>query len=385
MSQKPGSIPLVDPDDLILPDDRSESLSDVEEPTVSFGKYNNLVKLYRETLQQVQELGEALQAARTTSSHTSPRPKEQIQAGTLVVSTPDSKVEPPPEFSGKISEFPNFMAACSLVFSLCPKTYSSDERKVLYVISRLRGAAMNWARSIAEDPEHVYRRDYAAFRNAFSNLYSDRNLRARNEDKLAHLEQMKSAAAYAAEFQSLIYPLNLDDSAKCLLFHKGLKPEVKDAIATVGRATTFTTLLDQAISIDQRKHQRALEEKKNPKNTSSRSPMSKPGKPGSSNPAARPPPSLDSQPCGQKRSAPKGPISNQEKSRRITEGLCLYCGESGHNRHDCPKKSKPESAAAMVRYKAPPAALEPVPPVHSRKSIPSPENYQSQAPPRSAT
>ena len=65
---------MVDPDDLILPDDRSVSPSNAEEPTVTFGEYNDLVKYYKETLQQVKELGEALQATRTISSHTSPRP-----------------------------------------------------------------------------------------------------------------------------------------------------------------------------------------------------------------------------------------------------------------------------------------------------------------------
>ena len=56
-----------------------------------------------------------------------------------------------------------------------------------------------------------------------------------------------------------------------------------------------------------------------------------------------------SHPRGQKRTAPKGPISQQEKSRRIAEGLCLYCGESGHLRVDCPKKPKPESVTTIGR------------------------------------
>jgi len=85
----------------------------------------------------------------------------------------------------------------------------------------------------------------------------------------------------AAEFQALINPLELDDSAKCFLFHKGLKPRVKDTITNIGRATTFTLLLDQAISIDQRKHQCELEEKKSSssdsKNLSSRSEMGSSG------------------------------------------------------------------------------------------------------------
>ena len=146
-------------------------------------------------------------------------PQEQLR---------EPRVEPPPEFSGSISEFPNFIAACTLVFTLCPITYSTDERKVLYIVSHLRGTAMNWARNIVENPDHQYRRDYPAFKTALNNLYSDRNFRARNEDKLSHLTQTKSAAAYAAEFQSLVEPLELDENSKCLLFHKNLKSSVKD-------------------------------------------------------------------------------------------------------------------------------------------------------------
>src|SRR5271155_1644754 len=174
--------------------------------------------------------------------------------------------------------------------------------------------AMSWARTIAEDPAHPYRKDYLVFKTAFSNLYSDRNLRARNEDKLSHLIQTKSAAAYAAEFQSLVDPLDLDDNSKCLLFHKGLKPGVKDTIANVGRAATFTLLLDQAISIDQRKHQRELEEKKSslsgPKSSTTSQPSST--KTGVNAAEDRNPHFTrsrtqreSSQPRGQKRPAPK--------------------------------------------------------------------------------
>src|SRR5271169_6446880 len=254
--------PKRNPASIAPPDDRTDPSPSVDEPTLE--EYNDLVTAHREMLRRVQEL-EATQAEQVGSSHTSTGLQEHLR---------DPKVEPPPEFSGKISEFPNFMAACSLVFTLCPNTYSTHERKVLFVISRLRGMAMSWARTIAEDPNHPYRKDYPAFKTALSNLYSDRNLRARNEDKLSHLVQTKSAATYAAEFQSLVDPLELDDRAKCLLFHKSLKPTVKDATANVGRAANFTLLLDQAIGIDQRQHQRELEDKKSSsvsKNPSSKS------------------------------------------------------------------------------------------------------------------
>src|SRR5205814_3278539 len=36
----------------------------------------------------------------------------------------DPKLPPPSEFSGKISEFHNFMAQCTLMLMMCPNTYT---------------------------------------------------------------------------------------------------------------------------------------------------------------------------------------------------------------------------------------------------------------------
>src|SRR5208282_1275800 len=141
------------PTPTVQPDVRSEHSPSVGEPTIT--EYNELVAAHREALRRIEQL-----EANAESSQTSLGPQEQLR---------DPKVEPPPEFSGKIAEFPNFMAACSLVFTLCPNTYSSRERKVLFVISRLRGMAMSWARTIAENPAHPHRKDYPAFKTALSN------------------------------------------------------------------------------------------------------------------------------------------------------------------------------------------------------------------------
>src|SRR5271169_198295 len=181
----------------------------------------------------------------------------------------DPRIPSPPEFNGKVSEFRNFMAQCTLTFHMCPNTYVTDEQKVLFIISLLRGTALTWARDIPEQEDHLLRNDYSAFKRALSNLYLDRNLKAACEDKLSRLRQTKSAAAYAVEFQSTVAPLGLNDDAECLFFYLGLKSEVKDDLATVGRATTLTALIDQAVGIDQRKHQRRLEEKSDPPSSSS--------------------------------------------------------------------------------------------------------------------
>src|SRR5436190_13521591 len=84
----------------------------------------------------------------------------------------DPKLTPPPEFSGKISEFRNFITQCTLTFTMCPNTYSTDEKKVLFIISLLSGNALSWAREIAENEIHLLR---TAFKTAMSNIYQDQN------------------------------------------------------------------------------------------------------------------------------------------------------------------------------------------------------------------
>jgi Retrotransposon gag protein len=249
----------------------------------------------------------------------------------------DPKIPSPPEFSGKVSEFRNFMAQCTLTFHMCPNTYVTDEQKVLFIISLLRGPALTWARDIPEQSDHHLRNDYTEFKKALSNLYLDRNLKAACEDKLSHLRQTKSAAAYAVEFQSTVAPLGLNNDAECLFFYLGLKPDIKDDLATVGRATTLNALIDQAVGIDQRKHQRRLEEKKSNPSTSS---------PSSSSASI----SRDFKPKPQSNSAsanlvsssgtskPHGPLTEAEKSRRKQKGLCMYCADPAHVWANCPRR-----------------------------------------------
>ena len=77
---------------------------------------------------------------------------------------PDPRPPTTPEFTGKVSEFANFMASCTLVFAMCRNTYTSDERKVLFIVAHLRGSPMNWAREIADNATHPLRHDYRAFK-----------------------------------------------------------------------------------------------------------------------------------------------------------------------------------------------------------------------------
>ena len=174
----------------------------------------------------------------------------------------EPRVSAPPEFHGKVSEYGTFISQCLLTFTLCPRTYSEPEQKVLFVIAYLRGTARSWAERILENNNHPLRKNFDAFKETLDGLYLNRNLKHQARDKLFALRQTKSASAYAVEFQQIIVPLKLNDEAKCLLFYNGLKSTIKDALALIGEEEKFKELVDQVIDIDQRQFHRLQEEKK---------------------------------------------------------------------------------------------------------------------------
>jgi hypothetical protein len=69
-------------------------------------------------------------------------------------------------------------------------------------------------------------------------------------------------------------------------------------------------------------------------NSTSRSKSKRPKTSSNSNPA----PTSSSNPTSKSdRSKTRSGISETERQRRMTDGLCLYCGEAGHRRDACPK------------------------------------------------
>jgi hypothetical protein len=46
-----------------------------------------------------------------------------------------------------------------------------------------------------------------------------------------------------------------------------------------------------------------------------------------------------------------GKLTREEWERRMKEGLCLYCGKSGHIAHDCPKAVAAKACTALVESK----------------------------------
>src|SRR5204863_8596493 len=126
----------------------------------------------------------------------------------------------------------------------------------------------------------------------------------------------RSAASYAVEFATLAAALTLNDEAKCLNFYRS--QDVKDGMAIIGRASTYDALVKQAISIDQRSHQRRLESKSESNNQNKSRFSGNTRNTNNSSKFNSAPPNSASPNPGAKRfeSKPHEPLSEEEKARR---------------------------------------------------------------------
>lgn len=367
-----------------LDDERSQRSEPRDSTTPNDAPTNlqELIEAFNQERAKAHQRDELIQALIDENASLRERPATRAEVSR------DPRVPSPPEFTGKVSEFRNFMAQCTLTFAMCPNTYAKNYQKVLFVIALLRGTPLDWARPVAENANHPFYNDYAAFKNALSNIYLDRNVNAASRDKLSTLQQTGSAAAYAVEFQSLTASLGLGDPALCLLFYEKLKPAVKDALALVGQAATFHALVDQVICIDQRQFQRKKEEKKNNPQLKPTTPNPVSGKPqsndkptGNSNPRYNTPAPSNSRSTTPRTSStapsstpaytPRDPATEAEWQRRRSLGLCTSCGEKGHFRTDCPRKPRPSASVSTSNFTIP----QPMP-----RTPHPPENWQSQTP-----
>ena len=264
------------------------------------------------------------------------------------------KIGQPTPFDGKVSKYFTFMSQCQLHFTMYPDSFFFAESKVLFVIFFLIGNARSWATDILNQKTHPLRKDYDSFKAALNLLYLDQNLRHQAYDKLSHLKQTKSTAAYSVEFQQIIIPLKLDNNAKCIFFYIGFKDTVKDTLATVGEPELFEELIDQVIVIDQRQHQRRIKKKKISLKLANPVSVSNSGTTKNEN-GKRPVSALFSRPSTlassfKSRDKPdksqlRPLVSNAEKKRRRKNKLCFYCGKADHRIGKCSDRSISASMA----------------------------------------
>lgn len=307
---------------------------------------------------------DAIQAALAAQTAAANQQNVALQAANSSSARPilGKLLNKPTEYDGKDRIACNtFIAQLKLYMLGNPESFPNDESKVLFAATYLRGRAFSWLEPRMLKGQDPMLFDFELFCRELQRNLGDPDQAATMARRLKALRQTTSATAYRSEFDSITQYLDWDESALKSYFYDGLASGVKDAIALIPDPPTgYKDYQDLACKIDTRLYERKQETRGSFQ--ARPTPVASPPRFKSNNSPPRRPmpqsrPVFQGQPMDLDASRSKRkfkPLTPQERTRRISMNLCLYCGGAGHRAGECPQKShKPARIHATLT--APPA------------------------------
>ena len=228
-------------------------------------------------------------------------------------------------FAGDRRFLKGFLAKIELVFLLYPDRYQEDEAKVIYIISRLYGNAMNWAASLIEQNDPCLH-NYDNFKEKLKTFYGSADFAYTANQMLRNLKQLHLGGirGYILEFNRYADESTWNEQAKMNAFIAGLHQQVALKVLEIFPGPrnllalqTIASRIDSRLFANKQffggfSNSSKVNTKVSNKNISKHSKNNKKF---------------------------YGPLSYDEKERRRKNNLCLYCGSPDHNLESCPKRN----------------------------------------------
>lgn len=228
-----------------------------------------------------------------------------------------------------------FIKAIKRCWALNPSFFVNDGIKIAFAATRLSGPAEDWF-SVLEDRDDPGVDSWDHFEAKFINEFSTTRTEWQTRVDLVFLRQKsKTIAEYTSQFRSLANQLNFGDEALLTLFFLGLNPQIQQYIESLqSMPTFFHDIVATALDYGSRSLIR-------------RSPNSFLP---SANSRTLPPPTRDSsrpmeiatinRSQNQPLNNPRSSLTLEEKTYRLHNNLCLYCGSAQHLVDSCPLRPK---------------------------------------------
>lgn len=261
------------------------------------------------------------------SVHTETNPFRQIAA---------PKIKEPPMFDGDPTKIANFIGHVKMYIYTNRSSFPDDTSKICFLCSYLSGYAFTWALpyldNLGTSHIEICMLSFPLFLVEFQKSFGEVNERLNNETKLLRLRQGRSPASeYAITFRRLSAGSGFNDAALLCMFREGLSEDLKDELATRDLPDNLSSYVMKVIELDNR-----IRDRENRRRVGNRNPFN-------NNPRFRPTPQMapsDNQSSNNTTTRRFAPLTPEEKDRRKKLGLCLYCGDQGHNAVNCPRKGK---------------------------------------------
>ena len=244
--------------------------------------------------------------------------------------------------AGNSKSLRSFLAAVKVNLMLQPSRFQNDPAKVAFAGALLSGPALAWFATLmtcSDDRLNNWNEFVGLLQDAFGNA----NEQAHNDFALRTLRQgQRSAAEYLTEFRRLAYGSGYDEYAQCTFLRGGLSEEIKDRLsmqpAPQGLHDLETLVLQLDQPVQERLRKRAEDARRGPRQLPNRhrqdAPLNNPS-------AVDEPPSMEIDPIC------RGPLTPQERQRRMRDGLCLYCGGKGRVVRECRERRSPAAVRTI--------------------------------------
>ena len=276
-----------------------------------------------------------------------PVPPPAAPAAAVGVSSREPHVSAPERFGGESEGCRGFLAQCSFVFSLQPSSFPSEVSRVGYVITLLKGRALQWANALWERQSEVCF-NFKLFSEEMKRIF-DHPAQGRDvATRLLNLRQGRgSVAEYTLEFRVLAAETAWPEDTLLPTFIHGLSEELKDELAAREVAGGLEAMISLALSLDARLRERRRER--------SRGAWSRaPSFADSFREAPRrgfPPINPSASSTARQVEIPSEPmqlgrthLAEEERGRRMRERRCFFCGGSGHVVETCPERALKDRA-----------------------------------------
>ncbi|XP_053330022.1 protein LDOC1 [Spea bombifrons] len=276
---------------------------------------------------RMDQLAQALQTLLTRTDPVSgtAAPPVNPQVTTPPAATIPLRLPSPPRYGGDPTTCRGFLNQCAIQFELMPYMFPSDRARVGYMISLLTDRALAWASPLWQKESPLIN-DYRDFVATMQRIFDMPGREATASASLMSLQQgSRSLSDYAIEFRTIAAELGWNNEALVAAFMHGLSDKLKDELAAREMPEDLEDLILFISRIDLRLRQRQSQKEKQRKPPIRLAPRF----------SNSTPQSLDPEEPMQLGATS---LTEQEKSHRRSEGLCLYCGGRGHFARYCPNK-----------------------------------------------
>ncbi len=259
---------------------------------------------------------------------TAPPPPAQATTSVSTIASPSppliaSPMARPAPFSGVAEECNGFLLQCSLYIENQPHLYTTERSNVSFLISLLSGKALQWAETIWAQAGNItqsFDNFVSHFREDFGWPHSDLTA----SDQLYHLRQgSQPIKEYALRFRTLAAASGWNERSLITTYRQGLEPRLRLQMASYDDNLGLETMIQHSIRCSSRM-QSCFDEQTSWNHCT----------PSYRHPETPFPPEPESEPM-QTEAMRLAPAVRQ---RRLSKGLCLYCGGGGHVISSCPTR-----------------------------------------------